>query len=130
MITDPIADMITRIQNALMARHAKVVMPYSKLKKSIADILVAEGYLEGALLKDSKPFAELELTLKYVGKMPAVSGVKRVSKPGRRLYAAAHSIPKTLGGYGIMILSTSKGVMADKQARKQNIGGELLCQIW
>ncbi len=130
MITDPIADMITRIQNALMARHTKVVLPYSKLKKSIADILVQEGYVEAAALKDSAPFAELEITLKYIGKTPAVSGVKRVSKPGRRLYAPANKIPRTLGGYGITIISTSKGIMADKQARKQNIGGELLCQIW
>lgn len=122
--------MITRMNNALMARHAKVLVPYSKLKKNIADILVAEGYIESVTVKEMQPFAQLELTLKYVGKLPAVSGVKRVSKPGRRLYASASKIPKTLGGYGITIMSTSKGVMADKDARKQNIGGELLCQIW
>lgn len=130
MTTDPIADIIIRIKNAHMARHASVEVPYSKIKKSIADILVQEGYVSDAVIKTGTPFNSIVLTLKYIGRLPAINDVKRLSKPGRRLYAPAKQLPKALGGYGITILSTSRGVMTDKKARKQNIGGELLCQIW
>lgn len=130
MITDPIADIIIRIKNAHMARHTVVEVPFSKIKKSIADILVAEGYLADVTVKEGKPFNVLVLTLKYIGRLPVINDVKRLSKPGRRLYAPAKQLPRTLGGYGITILSTSKGVMTDKKARKENIGGELLCQVW
>ena len=130
MTTDPIADIIIRIKNAHMAKHKVVEVPYSNMKKAITDILASEGYISSVELKEEKPFNKLVLTLKYIGKLPAINDVKRLSKPGRRLYAPANKLPKALGGYGITIVSTSKGVMTDKQARKQNIGGELLCQIW
>jgi len=130
MTTDPIADIIIRIKNAHMARHAKVEVPYSKIKKAIADILLKEGYVSEVGIKESKSFNYLVITLKYIGKLPAVNDVKRLSKPGRRLYAPVSELPKTLGGYGITIVSTSKGVMTDKDARKANLGGELLCQVW
>ncbi len=129
-MTDPIADLIIRIKNALLARKKEVSLPYSKIKHSIAQILESEGYVQAVSVREGTPFSELVVTLKYVGKLPAVNGVKRLSTPGRRLYSSAYSIPRTLNGYGITILSTSKGVMTDTAARKQNIGGELLCQIW
>lgn len=130
MTTDPIADIITRIKNAHMAKHTTVEIPFSKIKKSIVDILVTEGYVSEVTIKEGTPFNTLVLTLKYIGRLPAINDVKRLSKPGRRLYATAKKLPRALGGYGITIISTSKGVMTDKKARKENIGGELLCQIW
>lgn len=136
MTTDPIADIIIRIKNAHMARHEKIEVPYSKMKKAIADILLKEGYVTAVEIKESTlkgtsaPFNYLVITLKYIGKLPAINDVKRLSKPGRRLYAPVSKLPRTLGGYGITIVTTSKGVMTDKQARKANLGGELLCQIW
>ena len=130
MTTDPIADIIIRIKNAYMARHTTVEVPFSKIKKSIADILVEEGYVSSSVIKEGTPFNTLVLTLKYVGRLPVINDVKRLSKPGRRLYAPSKQLPRALGGYGITILSTSRGVMTDKKARKENIGGELLCQVW
>ena len=130
MTTDPIADLITRIKNAHLARHTSVELPYSTVKKAIADILLQEGYVTEVTVKEAVPFSTLFIALKYVGKLPAINEVKRLSKPGRRLYAPAKQVPKALGGYGITIISTSKGVMTDKRARKENVGGELLCQIW
>ncbi len=129
-MTDPIADLIIRIKNAFMASNKEVLVPYSKIKKSIADILMSEGYAEKVEVIEGKPFAQIKITLRYVGRVPAVTDVKRLSKPGRRLYTTANDIPRALGGYGITILSTSKGVMTDSNARKQNLGGELLCQVW
>jgi len=129
-MTDPIADMIIRIKNALLAHHDEVTMPYSNLKQAIGQILQKEGYVGEVEIKKDGPFSTLVLKLKYSGKMPTITDVRRLSKPGRRLYAPANKIPRTLGGYGITIVSTSKGVVTDKEARKQNIGGELLCQIW
>lgn len=130
MTTDPIADIIIRIKNAYLARRKTLEVPHSNMKKAIADILLAEGYLTQVLVTTQGPFPVLSIDLKYVGKLPAINDVKRLSKPGRRLYAPANKLPKALGGYGITIVSTSKGVMTDKQARKQNVGGELLCQVW
>jgi small subunit ribosomal protein S8 len=129
-MTDPIADMIIRIKNALLARHSQVIIPNSKIKHSIAQILEREGYITGMELTEEKPQGNLVITLKYTGKTPVITDVKRLSTPGRRVYAPADQIPKALGGYGITIISTSKGVITDKQARQQNVGGELLCQIW
>lgn len=129
-MTDPIADFIIRIKNAFMANKREVSVPYSKMKKSIADILEEEDYIESVEVVEGKPFARIKMRLRYVGRMPAVTEVKRLSKPGRRLYSAVNDIPRSLGGYGITIVSTNKGVMTDAQARKQNVGGELLCQIW
>ena len=130
MSTDPIADIIIRIKNAHLARHSTVELPFSKIKKAIAEILVEEGYLETVTVSEAGPFKTLVLKLRYVGRLPAINEVKRLSKPGRRLYAPANKLPRALGGYGITIISTSKGVMTDKKARKENVGGELLCQIW
>ena len=129
-MTDPIGDFIIRIKNAVMAKHDTIVVPYSRLREALANILKNEGYVSGVSVDKTKPFPELVLSLKYVGKLPAVTDVRRMSKPGRRLYAPANKIPKALGGYGITILSTNKGVLTDADARKQNVGGELLCQIW
>ena len=129
-MTDPIADMIIRIKNALLARHSQVVVPSSKIKHSIAQILEQEGYIAGFELTTEKPQANLVINLKYTGKSPVITDVKRMSKPGRRIYAPASQVPRALGGYGITIISTSKGVITDKEARKQNVGGEVLCQIW
>lgn len=129
-MTDPIADMIIRIKNALLVRHSHVSIPHSKVKVAIANLLVNAGYVEEVVIEDVKPQANLVLKLKYLGKLPAISEVKRLSKPGRRVYAPAHQIPRALGGYGVTLVSTSKGILTDTQARQQNIGGELLCQIW
>ncbi len=129
-MTDPIADFIIRIKNAHMARKTVVEAPFSRMKKSIADILVSEGYISSFEVKEEKPFNKLVVTLKYIGRQPAINDVKRLSKPGRRVYSPAGTVPKTLGGYGLTIISTSKGVMTDTDARKANVGGELLCQVW
>ncbi len=129
-MTDPIADMIIRIKNALLVRHSEVVVPHSKLKEAVARLLLENNYLEAVDIKQGMPQADLVLKLKYVGKLPAITDVKRISKPGRRLYAPADKLPQALGGYGITIISTSKGIVTDSQARKLNVGGEIMCQIW
>jgi small subunit ribosomal protein S8 len=129
-MTDPVGDFIIRIKNSLLAGHDKVVVPYSKLKSAIADILIDEGYLKGVKESEVDGHPQLEIELKYQGRVPAISGVKRLSKPGRRLYASAGELPKTLGGYGITIISTNQGLLTDSLARKQNTGGELICQVW
>ncbi len=131
MITDPIADMLTRIRNGLVARHASVEVPYSKIKKSIADILVREGYLESVELVESGVQSVMKVNLKYGAKKERViTGIKRISKPGLRVYASSDKLPKVLGGLGIAIVSTSKGVMTDKEARAQHVGGEVLAYVW
>lgn len=129
-MTDPIADMIIRIKNALMAGRSQVAMPHSKMKQAIGQILVDNGYVAGMNLKDLKPQGEIVFDLKYINRVPAITDVRRISKPGRRLYSSSAQIPRALGGYGLTIVSTSKGVMSDTEARKQKIGGEVLCQIW
>lgn len=129
-MTDPISDMLIRIKNALLARHKEVVMPHSKLKAAIAEILVKNDYLTAVKVVKQSPQSELVLTLGYQKKLPKITGVKRISKPGRRLYTPVGRIPAALNGYGITIVSTSKGLLTDKQARQQRVGGELICQIW
>ncbi len=129
-MNDPIADMLIRIKNALMAKHETVMVPHSKLKAQIAQILLDNKYVEEFRVEQKVPQPEIIFKLKYVGRLPAITDVKRVSTPGRRMYAPANKIPRALGGYGITVVSTSKGIMIDKDARKQNIGGEVLCQIW
>ena len=129
-MTDPIADMITRIKNALMAGRTQVSIPHSKMKEAIGNILVSSEYVENLTVTKTQPQPEIVLNLKYIGKVPAITDVKRMSKPGRRMYAPSKKLPRALGGYGITIISTSKGVMTDTEARKQNVGGEVLCQIW
>ena len=129
MLSDPIADMLTRIRNALMMKHAYVIMPSSRLKKAMADILVLEGYLtSNTLVTEGHP--KLRLDLKYDEQGPIISNLKRVSKPGRRIYTKKHSIPWVLSGVGIAILSTSRGVVTDREARRMGVGGEVLCYIW
>ena len=126
-MTDPIADMLTRIRNANQMRNKEVSMPTSKMKVEIAKILDAEGFIEGYTVKDNT----LTLTLKYVNnKERVITGLKRISKPGLRVYAGADEIPSVLNGLGIAIISTPKGVMTDKLARKNNVGGEVIAYIW
>ena len=131
LINDPVADMLTRIRNALVAKHETTTLPASNMKKAIAQILVDEGYIKGFEVIDDGVQGTIKLTLKYDGNRKGViSGLKRISKPGLRVYAKSEDIPKVLGGLGIAIVSTSKGVMTDRQARKNAVGGEVLCYVW
>jgi small subunit ribosomal protein S8 len=129
-MTDPIADMLARIRNALLARHEEVRIPHSKIKQAIAEILADNNYIDAVEVAEKSPQSTLVVKLGYKDRWPKITGLKRISKPGRRLYAAVDHIPVTLNGYGVTIVSTSKGVLTDKEAREQNVGGELLCQIW
>ena len=131
VINDPIADMLTRIRNGLIARHDSVTIPASNLKKEIAKILLDEGYIKSVDFIDDGVQGQIKVTLKYpAGKESVIKGLKRISKPGLRVYARNDEIPKVLGGLGIAIVSTSKGVMTDKAARNAGIGGEVLAYIW
>ncbi len=129
MFTDPISDMLTRIRNAAATRKSEVVMPYSKLKHNLANILHKEGYVAEVKVREGA-LKELEVKLKYDGAQSVLSDLKRVSKPGQRIYVPMDRIPRANGGLGITILSTSKGLMTDREARKQKFGGEVICQIW
>lgn len=129
-MTDPIADMLARIKNALLAGHMEVVVPHSKIKKAMADILKENEFISQVKVTKAQPQSQILLKLKYVGKIPAISQVERISKPGRRVYKSAHQIPKALGGYGVTIISTSRGVMTGQTAKQKNVGGEVLCQVW
>ncbi len=130
-ITDPIADMLTRIRDANNARHTTVDIPASNMKKAIADILLKEGYVKNVEIIDDNIQGVIRITLKYgENKQKVLTGLKRVSKPGLRSYASKDELPKVLKGLGIAIISTSKGVMTDKEARRQNVGGEVLAFIW
>ena len=130
-MTDPIADMLTRIRNANQNRAKTVTMPSSKMKETIASILKEEGYIVDYSIEKNDVQNNLTLTLKYgKNKERVITGLKRISKPGLRVYAKAEEIPKVLNGLGIAIISTSKGIMTDKEARKENIGGEVLAYIW
>ena len=130
-ITDPIADMLTRIRNANNAKHETVDVPASNMKKSIAQILLDEGYIKAFNIVDNGNQGVIHITLKYLAKkQQVISGLRRVSKPGLRVYAGAEELPKVLHGLGIAIVSTSKGVMTDKKARELHIGGEVLAFVW
>jgi small subunit ribosomal protein S8 len=130
-ITDPIADMLTRIRNAGAARHATVDVPASKMKKAIAQIMLDEGYIKAYEVVEDGVQGTIKITLKYTAnREKAISGLRRVSKPGLRVYAGADELPRVLKGLGIAVISTSKGVMTDKQAREAHIGGEVLAFIW
>ncbi len=131
-MTDPIADMLTRIRNALTAKHATVEVPASKIKVAIADILVREGYITGYEIVEGAVQNTILITLKYAPEknQKVVTGLKRVSTPGLRVYAGVDNLPKVLNGMGIAILSTSKGILTDKEAKAQHIGGEVLAYIW
>lgn len=129
-MSDVIADMLTRIRNANNAKHESVDIPASNMKKAIADILVAEGYIKGYQVVEDGKQGIIRITLKYVGKEKVIQGIRRVSKPGLRVYTNCEDMPRVMNGMGIAIISTSKGVMTDKAARKQNIGGEVLAFVW
>ncbi len=130
-ITDPIADMLTRIRNAGSAKHATVDIPASKMKKAIADILVEEGYIKGYQVVNDGAQGTIRVTMKYLtAGEKAITGLRRVSKPGLRVYAGAEELPWVLKGLGIAIISTSKGIMTDKNARKAHVGGEVLAFVW
>ena len=130
-MTDPIADMLTRLRNASAAKHETVDMPYSKFKANIAEILKREGYITDFTAKEAKVGQTLEVTLKYgPNGERSIQGIKRISKPGLRRYAKSDALPMPLGGLGIAIISTSKGVMTDKKARQENVGGEVMCYVY
>jgi len=131
MNTDPIADMLTRIRNAVLARHDAVAMPTSKMKKQIADILKSEGFVKNCALEAKKPQGVIKIALRYDEKgKPLLLGLKRVSKPGLRVYASKDKMPKVYGGLGISIVSTSQGIMTGDSARRKGVGGEVLCYVW
>ena len=129
-ITDPIADMLTRIRNANNARHETVDVPASNMKKSIAQILLDEGYIKSYQVVDDGVQGMIHITLKYNGKEKVITGLRRVSKPGLRVYVGADELPRVLRGLGVAIVSTSKGVMTDKAARANHVGGEVLAFVW
>ena len=129
--TDPIADMLTRVRNASAARHREVILPASRVKTEIARILAEEGFIAGFENRVEDGHDHLVLTLKYVeGRTPVVTGLKRISKPGLRVYTKADAVPRVLGGLGVAVVSTSKGLLTDREARSQRIGGEVLCYVW
>ena len=131
MMTDPISDMLARIRNGSLARHDRVEMPHSNLKKHVADVLKSEGFLDDVRESEGEGRKTLTLVLRYgKDKASAIDGIRRVSAPGRRVYVRYDRIPRVRSGMGVSILSTSHGVMSDRQAREQKVGGELLCEIW
>jgi len=129
-MTDPITDMLNRIRNAQAVFHPAVSIPFSKLKYEIAKIFKKQGFIEKVEKKGRKIKKTIEITLKYVDKTPAISGLKRISKPGQRIYVSRREIRRVKSGFGMAILSTSKGLMTNKEARKQKLGGEIICEIW
>jgi len=130
-MTDPIADMLTRIRNANTVGHETVEIPASKMKKAIAEILVDEGYIEAYDVIDDNKQGTIKVTMKYgADKEKVITGIKKISKPGLKVYAKADDVPRVLGGLGIAIISTSKGIISDKQARQLGVGGEVICYVW
>jgi len=130
-MTDPIADMLARIRNAARATHEDVVIPASKIKENIARILAEEGFVDGYNVVEDSGHPAIKIELKYSGERePAIAGIRRISKPGRRVYKGARELPRVLGGLGVAIISTSNGVMTDKEARKAQVGGEVLAYVW
>ena len=131
MNTDPIADMLTRIRNANMVSHETVEIPTSKLKGELAKLLKSEGYITDYTVDNSGKFGKIVITLKYDEKRkPVITNLQRVSTPGLKTYSKSKNLPKVLGGMGVAVISTSKGLMSDRKARKENIGGEILCYVW
>lgn len=126
---DPVSDLLTRIRNAGMARHAKVAIPHSKLKESVAHILKEEGYVSDVCVEGANP-RQIVISLKYSGRQPVIVGLRQISTPGLRRYVRSTEIPRVLGGMGVAIVSTPKGVMTGTTARKSNLGGELVCYVW
>lgn len=131
MMTDPVADFLARIKNAQLVKHAELVLPHSRMKTRIAEILQSEGYLDDVRVEKDEKQGKLFVTLKYDKEgQPVIEGLRRVSKPGLRVYKAAKDMPKVRGGMGMAVVSTSRGIMSDIQARKENVGGEVLCYVW
>lgn len=130
LITDPVADMLIRIKNAILAGKASLTMPCTKLKVNIAKLLVDNNYINSYEVVEKTPQSDLKIVLRYQEKTNVITGVKQISKPGRRIYAPADKMPRVMSGYGLSIISSSKGLVTDAQARKLNVGGEVLCQIW
>ncbi len=129
--TDPIADMLTRIRNAVAVGHERVVMPASKVKVGIAQILVDEGFIDRFEITDSGHRSQLELALRYgERRRPAIEGIKRISRPGHRVYRGARELPRVQGGIGVAVVSTSQGLLPDREARKRRLGGEIVCEVW
>jgi small subunit ribosomal protein S8 len=130
-MTDPIADMLTRIRNGVQARHDSVEMPSSTIKLAIARVLRDEGFVKNFQLLEDRPFKTLRVDLQYTGKRePVLTGIKRISKPGLRVYTKATNIPRVYGGLGVAVVSTPRGVMSGQQARRLNVGGEVICHVW
>lgn len=129
-VTDPIADALTRIRNANQVNHSNVLIPASKLKVELIKLLKEEGYVEDYEIKEGNGFKVIDVTLKYFNKKPVITNLKRVSTPGLRTYSKAKNLPRVFDGMGIAVISTSKGLMTDKAARNQNLGGEVLCYVW
>lgn len=130
MITDPIADMLTRIRNANQMKHPTVSMPASNLKAEILTVLKNEGYISDYTIKEENNKKQIEVTLKYVNKQRVIQGIKRISKPGLRVYAKTNELPRVLNGLGIAIISTSSGIMTDAEARSKKLGGEVIAYVW
>lgn len=131
VVNDPVGDMVTRIRNAALARHDKLTMPGSKLKAEIAKVLKAEGFIADFIVHEKKPQNELTIMLKYgPNREPVITGIRRISKPGLRRYSNSRDLPRVKGGMGVAVLSTSRGVMVDHEARRQKVGGELICTVY
>ena len=130
-MTDPISDLLTRIRNAHVAGHEAIEVPYSRVKNEIVKILQEEGFLAGSKLNEKKPFSTLTVLLRYTAnRQPAIQSLKRISRPGCRVYASKDEVPRVLGGLGVVILSTSKGLMTGKKAQEQGLGGEVMCEVY
>ncbi|MBD3279093.1 MAG: 30S ribosomal protein S8 [Candidatus Pacebacteria bacterium] len=130
LINDPISDLLIRLKNAFMSEHEQVAMPHSKLKEAVAKLLKEHHYITDYQVTKKKPQSELVIELRYIQDQPAITRVKRISKSSRRVYAPADKLPLALKGYGLTIVSTNQGLMSAKKARKQNLGGEVMCQVW
>lgn len=131
VVTDPIADMLTRIRNAVAVGHERVAMPSSKMKVKIAEILESEGFIDRYQVSDEGHKSELELVLRYGDRRrPAIEGIKRISKPGHRVYRGASQLPRVQGGLGVAVVSTSQGLLPDREARRRRLGGEVVCEVW
>jgi small subunit ribosomal protein S8 len=131
MVTDPIADMLTRIRNSVAVGHERVAMPSSKMKVKIAEILESEGFIDKYEVSAEGHLSELELVLRYGDRRrPAIEGIKRISKPGHRVYRGASELPRVQGGIGVAVVSTSQGLLPDREARRRRLGGEVVCEVW
>ncbi|MGE3308508.1 MAG: 30S ribosomal protein S8 [Limisphaerales bacterium] len=129
MLSDPISDLLCRLRNAARAQHADVLVPHSMLKQSLAEVLKNEGYLSDVAVEGTTK-KQIRMKLRYIGRKSVLEGLRRMSSPGRRVYARSTEIPKVRGGLGVVVLSTSSGVVTDREARRRNLGGELLCSVW